>query len=138
VALHLGRSDEPREQIAYTKVAEFLARQHFTVVVAPKPEQGVPAVRATAGDCRILIAKSGFTGSDRERIRRYATSKDVVFVAFGGEVYAEQPTWLTVFDFLWAKFRYELGLNAQAKPIFVVIATRSCNASQLPWGELGR
>ena len=121
----------------YLKVAEFLVRQRFSVSVAEKLEAGQPKIQATAGPCRVLVAKSGSEGSDRDRIRGYATAADTVFVVFGGRTYAEQPTWLTTFDWLWSKFRRELGFNAHATPIFVVIATKSCGAERLPWHQLG-
>ena len=121
----------------YLKVAEFLVRQHFSVSVAEKLETGQPTIQATAGACRVLVAKSGSEGSDRDRIRSYATAADTVFVVFGGRTYAEQPTWLTTFDSLWSKFRRELGFDAHATPVFVIIATKSCGAEHLPWHELG-
>ena len=107
-----------KRKIAYLKVAEFLVRQHFTVAIADKLEEGAPVIRATAGVCRILVAKSASAGSDRDRIRSYATAADDVFVVFGGRIYAEQPTWLTTFDSLWSKFRRELGLKARAHACF--------------------
>jgi hypothetical protein len=125
------------ERDDYLKVAEFLVRQHFSVTVAEKLEAGVPKIQGTAGVCRILVAKSGSEGSDEVRIRNYATASDTVFVVFGGRIYANQPTWLTTFDWLWSKFRRELGFNAHATPVFVVIATKSCGAEQLPWHQLG-
>ena len=45
--------------------------------------------------------------------------------------------WLTVSDFLWARFQRELGLKAEATPVLAVIATTSCEAERLPWSELG-
>jgi hypothetical protein len=137
LAVQRDESDGFRERDDYLKVAEFLARQHFIVSVAEKLEAGEPKIQATAGACRVLVAKSGSEGSDRDRIRGYATAADTVFVVFGGRTYAEQPTWLTTFDWLWSKFRGELGFNAHATPIFVVIATKSCGAERLPWHQLG-
>jgi hypothetical protein len=125
------------ERDDYLKVAEFLIRQRFTVSVAEKLEAGEPKIQGMAGACRVLVAKSTSEGSDRDRIRGYATAGDTVFVVFGGRTYAEQPTWLTTFDWLWAKFRGELGFDAHATPVFVVIATKSCGAEQLPWHQLG-
>ena len=124
------------ERDDYLKVADFLVRQRFSVSVAEKLEEGVPKIQGTAGACRILVAKSGSDGSDRERIRRNTTAADTVFVVFGGTIYPEQPTWLTTFDWLWSKFRGELGFNARATPVFVIIATKSCGAEQLPWQQL--
>src|SRR5262249_46837352 len=102
-----------------------------------KMQEGQPAIRATAGACRLLVAKSPPMGWDRDLIRRHATAADRVFVVFAGRTYAEQPTWLTVPDFLWARFRRELGMNAQPTPVLAVIATTTCAGGRLPWEEVG-
>jgi hypothetical protein len=128
---------ELKEKEAQLKVADFLARQRFAVAVSEKMADGQPAIRATAGACRMLVAKSPALGWDRDMIRRNATAADEVFVVFAGKIYAEQPTWLTVPDFLWARFRRELGMNAQPTPILAVVATTTCAAERLPWNELG-
>ncbi len=119
------------------EVAEFLVRQHFVVAVSEQVQEGHPAIRATAGACRMLIAMSPALGWNRDVIRRDATVADRVFVVFAGKIYEEQPTWLTVPDFLWARFKRELGLKAEAAPLFAVIATTTCAAERLPWKELG-
>ena len=122
-------TDEPN-------VADFLAR-HGLIVLASQPlTEGHPTIHAIAGTCRVLVAKSPPLGSHRDVIARYATPADRVFVVFGGTVYAEQPTWLTVSDYLWARLRRELGMNARAKAVLTIIATRSCDAERLPWDEL--
>jgi hypothetical protein len=69
-------------------------------------------------------------------IRRYAEADDRVFVVFQGHVYADQPTFLTVFDSLWSRFRRELGSNVQASPVLAIVARPSCEAEQLPWNRL--
>jgi hypothetical protein len=130
-------SDGLRERDDYLKVADFLARQRFSVSVAEKLEAGEPKVQGTAGACRVLVAKANPDGSDRDRIGGYKTAADTVFVVFGGKTYAEQPTWLTTFDWLWFKFRGELGLDAHATPVYFVIGTKSCGVEQLPWQQLG-
>jgi hypothetical protein len=137
LAVQRDNSEGLRERGDYLKMAEFLVRQRFTVSVDQKLEAGVPKIQGTAGACRVLVAKSAPDGSDRDRIRGYKTAADTVFVVFGGRTYAEQPTWLTTFDSLWSKFRGELGFDAHATPVFVVIATNSCGAEQLPWQQLG-
>jgi hypothetical protein len=137
LAVRPGDSGVLEEKQAQLKVAEFLVRQHFTVSISENMEDGQPAIRATAGLCRMLVAKSLAMGWDRDLIRRHATAGDQVFVVFAGRIYAEQPTWLVVPDFLWARFRRELGLKAQPAPLLAVIATTSCGAEQLPWKELG-
>lgn len=135
VTIYIRPSDDSQEAGAYRSVAEFLGRQHFNVTVAEKPEEGGLSIRATAGHCRLLIAKAAPNGSDRDRIWGHATPTDTVFVIYRGRVYAEQPVWAAVADSIWFKFLRELGLRPQLMPVFIVIATRGCGAEQLPWGN---
>jgi hypothetical protein len=137
VAVQRDNSGGRKDRDDYLKIAEFLVRQHFTVSVAEKLEAGEPKIFGTAGACRVLVAKASPDGSDRDRIRTVATATDNVFVVFGRRIYAEQPTWLTTFDNLWAKFQRELGFDAHPTPVLVVIATKNCGAERLPWNELG-
>ena len=130
-------SGEAKERDIQLKIADFLVRQHFRVVRSEKVEEGEPTIRATAGACRMSIAKSPAMGWDRDLIRRHATAGDEIFVVFRGRIYSEQPTWLTVSDFLWSRFQRELGLKAEAAPLFAVIASATCAAERLPWKELG-
>jgi len=136
LAVRPGDSGELKEKETL-KIAEFLVRQRFAVAVSEKMDEGQPAIRATAGACRILVAKSPALGWDRDMIRRNATAADEIFVVFAGKIYTEQPTWLTVSDMLWSRFKRELGLKAEPAPLFAVIATRPCAAERLPWKELG-
>jgi hypothetical protein len=62
---------------------------------------------------------------------------DRTFVVFRGKIYKDQPTWLTVPYFLWARLKRELGLGAHTPPLLAVIATPNCDAERLPWRELG-
>ena len=94
-------------------------------------------LRASAGVCRVLVLNSDPMAWGRDVIRLNTTVADQSFVVFRGTVYKEQPTWLTVPDFLWSRFQRELGLRAHAAPLLAVIATTNCNAERLPWGELG-
>ena len=118
------------------KVAEFFRRQHFTVALSDRAGEGQSMLRASAGPCRILVAKSDPIAWDSAAIRRNATDGDRVFVVFRGRTYDEQPTWLTVPYSLWSRLERELGLRAQAAPLLSVIATESCDAERLPWSEL--
>jgi hypothetical protein len=132
-----GYAREPNERDAQLRVAEFLARQHFTVVRSAEEKDGEPTVRATAPTCRMLVIKSPVLGWDQDTLRRLATAADRVFVVFRGQVYEDAPSWLIVSDFLWARLRRELGLKFETNPVFTVIATTSCAAERLPWSELG-
>jgi len=118
------------------KVAEFFRRQHFTVAMSDRTGEGQHMLLASAGPCRILVAKSDPMAWDSAAIRRNATDGDRVFVVFRGRTYDDQPTWLTVPYFLWSRFERELGMRAEAAPLLSVIATAGCGAERLPWDEL--
>ncbi len=118
------------------KVAEFFRRQHFAVALADRTGEGQYMLRASAGPCRILVARSDPMAWDSAAIRQNATDGDRVFVVFRGRTYEDQPTWLTVPYFLWSRLERELGMRAEAAPLLSVIATASCGAERLPWGEL--
>jgi hypothetical protein len=132
-----GDAREPNEKDAQLRVAEFLARQNFTVVRSAEAKEGEPIVRATAPACRMLLIKSPALGWDQDTLRRQATAADRVFVVFRGKVYEDPPSWLIVSDFLWSRLRRQLGLKFETNPVFTVIATTSCAAERLPWDELG-
>ena len=126
-----GQKGDPQ-----ARVVDFLVRQHFTVTTGAAANLGQPTVQATSSMCRILVAESPSEGWGRDIARLHATPEDTVFVVYRGKIYYEQPTWLTVSDFLWAKFPRAFGLNVQASRVLTVIATRSCDAERLPWSEL--
>jgi hypothetical protein len=137
LAVRPGGTSVLSEREVQRSAADFLARQRFAVAAVPNPEEGQPMLRAEAGLCRIIVVHSPSLGWDRDLVRRHATADDQVFVVFRGRIFDEQPTFLTVSNFLWARLRIELGLDAQASPVFAVVATKSCAAERLPWDELG-
>lgn len=120
------------------RLAEFLVRQHFTVSMSERAEEGKPSVTASSGSCRLLVIRSPALGWDRDLVRRYADVGDDVFVVFRGEVYADQPTFRTVFDTLWSRFRRELGSATWPSPVFAVVARPGCEADRLPWTKLNQ
>lgn len=136
LALRPATSAEDPNKAAQRMVASFLTRQHFSVALTNRLEEGQPSVVATAGACRVLAAKSPAMGWDRDLLRQHATSNDRVFVVFRGKVYDEQPTWLTVPDYLWSRVQRELGINREPIPVFAIIAPAGCQAERLPWHEL--
>jgi hypothetical protein len=131
-----GRQGEPNNKEAQFRVAEFLIGQHFSVFVSKEATEGAPTIRATTPVCNMLVIDSPVLGWDRDMVRRTATAADRVFVVFRGRVYAEQPTRLIAFDFLWARLLRGLGLRVDATPLLTVIATTSCDAERLPWDQL--
>ena len=136
VAVRAVGSGERTEKDVRGAVAEFLVRQNFNVSALENIEEGRPTIAATAGGCRMLIAKSPALGWDRDMLRRYATPADRIFVVFRGQVYAEQPTWLTVPYALWSRLQRGLGLMVGEAPVLAVIATPNCDAERLPWQKL--
>lgn len=128
--------ERPWERSIQARVAEFLAQQHFSVTVLERAEEGKPSVTATSGSCRLLVIRSPALGWDRDLVRRYADVEDRVFVVFRGQVFADQPTFQTVFDALSSRFLRELGFKAWPNPVFAVIARPGCEADRLPWGQV--
>src|SRR5215469_473911 len=56
----------------------------------------VPVVRASRGNCSMVLAEVSPDGSTRDVMRHVATTMDKQFVVFQARVYNEQPVWLTV------------------------------------------
>jgi hypothetical protein len=127
--------EQPTDRNIQIRLAEFLVRQHFSVSMLERAEEGKPAVTANSGSCRILVMKSPALGWDRDLIRRYADAEDQVFVVFRGRVYSDQPTFRTVLDALWSRFLRELGFRIWPSPAFAVVARSGCEADRLPWDK---
>ena len=127
--------ERPTDRNLQVRVADFLVRQHFSVSMFDRAEEGKPAVIASSGSCRILVLKSPALGWDRDLVRRYADAEDQIFVVFRGRIYPDQPTFKTVFDALWARFLRELGFSRWPSPILAVVARMGCEADRLPWDK---
>jgi hypothetical protein len=128
-------NEPPTDRAVQVRLAEFLIRQHFSVAMAERAEQGKPALTASAGACRLLAIRSPALGWDRDLVRRYAEADDQVFIVFRGQVYADQPTFRTVLDALSSRFMRELGFKSPPSPVFAVVARNGCEASRLPWDK---
>jgi hypothetical protein len=116
-------------------IVEFLARNYFSV---SESDQIMPQTRTFAGrsfSCRILITLVSYRAWERDAIYNHATAEDQVFFVFNGKIYSNYPSWLAGFNFLWYKIMSELGFRMQTPFAIAVIATKSCNAEQLPWHE---
>ena len=127
--------EQPTDRHVQVRLAEFLVGQHFSVSIMERAEQGKPAVTANSGTCRMLVIRSPAFGWDRDLIRRYADAEDRVFVVYRGRIYSDQPTFQTVVDTLWSRFRRELGFTASPSPVFAVVARTGCEAERLPWDK---
>jgi hypothetical protein len=118
------------------KIRSFFIRNHFAVTVSEELIRDHRTFRATKAACLMLVTGISHRGWERDLMNKVATGREQVFIVFGGKIYAEQPTWLTAFDFLWYKVLSELGFKVFPTPVLAVIATRSCDAERLPWDEL--
>jgi len=128
-------NEPPTDRAVQVRLAEFLIRQHFSVAMAERAEQGKPALTASAGACRLLAIRSPALGWDRDLVRRYAEADDQVFIVFRGQIYADQPTFRTVLDTLSSRFMRELGFKSAPSPVFAVVARSGCEATRLPWDK---
>jgi len=128
-------NEQPTDRAVQVRLAEFLIRQHFSVSMAERVEEGRPALTANSGSCRLVAIRSPALGWDRDLIRRYAETDDQVFIVFRGRVYADQPTFRTVLDALSSRFLRELGFKSPPSPVFAVVARSGCEAERLPWDK---
>jgi hypothetical protein len=136
VAARATSEEQPSDRTIQGRVADFLVRQHFSVSLLETSERGKPSIAAQSGGCRILVIRSPAIGWDRDLVRRYAEEGDQIFVVFQGRIYADQPTFRTVFDALWSRFLRELGVRVWPSPVFAILARPSCEADRLPWEKL--
>jgi hypothetical protein len=136
VAARATSEEQPSDRTIQGRVADFLVRQHFSVSLLETSERGKPSIAAQSGGCRILVIRSPAIGWDRDLVRRYAEEGDQIFVIFQGRIYADQPTFRTVFDALWSRFLRELGVRTWPSPVFAILARPSCEADRLPWQKL--
>lgn len=117
-------------------IVQFLMSHGFDVTEQTLVE-GVPIMRATKGDCSMIVAEASPDGSTRDVMRHVATTIDQHFVVFRDKIYDEQPTWLTVTEDWWSRYLRKVGISRQPEvPPIMVAANRSCVAEQLPWAEL--
>ena len=127
--------EQPTDRNIQVRVAEFLIRQHFSVSMMERAEEGKPAITANSGSCRMIVMRSPALGWDRDLVRRYADAEDQVFVVFRGRIYSDQPTFQTAVDALWSRFQGELGFTSWPSPVLGVVARTICGADRLPWDK---
>lgn len=124
------------ERIAERTLAQFLVRNHFSVAGPREVVFGMQLFLASGGPCQMKAILSSSRGWHRDLIENQKTGAAEVFVVFGGRLYDEQPTWLTVPDFLWSRLLSGAGFSSQPRAVITVIASSGCNARRLPWQEL--
>jgi hypothetical protein len=117
-------------------LVKFLERNHYNVVVTDEKVNYTPIIRATTATCHLQIARLTTDGSNRDLVRQFAAGTSRTFIVFNGTVYAQQPVFWTTLSYLWSRFLRELGLTEHITPVISVAMNSSCDAEQLPWGEL--
>jgi hypothetical protein len=117
-------------------LVKFLEHNHFNVVVTEEIVNYTPIIRATTSSCHLQITRLTPDGSNRDLIRHLAADADRSFIVLRGTVYTQQPILWTVLDYLWSRLLRDLGLIGHISPVIAVAENSSCNAEQLPWGEL--
>ncbi len=125
----------PSEDDPTHSLIEFLKRNHFDVVVTTVD---VPTIRAQSGSCRLQVVRLDANGSNQDLIGQLAKGTDRSFIVFRGQVYDQQPIFLTQINYIWSKRLREFGLVKHLEPLIAVAANASCNAEKLPWHELGK
>jgi hypothetical protein len=114
----------------------FLEDHNFHVVETELALQGMPILRASSGDCRLVLMRVSSLGWNRVMIRGIAEQGDIVFSVFNGKVYSEQPRWQSLLSYYWSKGLWELGLAQHTTYVLSVVASASCDAQSLPWRDL--
>jgi hypothetical protein len=137
IAIPPGGSDDLRENLA-----TFFARHDFNIVATDQMVNAdmtmthVPIFHAATRTCKLLIARLNFDGSNRQLVESRLANMDRYFIVFRGNVYAQQPTFLTFTSYLWVRFLTELGMGLRIAPAFAVGSNSSCDAERLPWEDL--
>jgi len=116
------------------KLVAFLVDQRYDVV--DESTELMPVLRATADKFRMLVMEVSPDGWQRDLVRSRALATDRVSFVFRGNVYKNQPIWLTAETGLWSRVLQRLRLYHYPIPVLAVIASEACNAEELPWAKL--
>lgn len=135
VATENQASDELQPKILQQNIGRFL-ENHNLHVTEDTPIDGVPVVRATSGDCSMIVAEVSPDGATRYVMGQLARAMDHSFIVYRGHIYGEQPTWTAITQDWWARALRKLGIARSQASSIMVAATRSCGAERLPWAEL--
>jgi hypothetical protein len=90
------------------------------------------------GDCRLLVALVAPQGWHRDIVRQLASQYDQVFFVFGGVVYQDQPTRLTLMHQYWRTLNIFAGRKLPIRPVLGIVASPACNLRDMPWQELAK
>ena len=124
IPLTLGWKLAEGEQTSHESkinIVEFLSRQKFDIT--KRIVAGMPVIDATAGACRMIVVEAAPDGWMRDFIHHILDSTEHQFTVFRGNIYTEQPNWLTFTDHWWSKSLRKLGLARSDAPVITVSAT---------------
>ena len=116
-------------------IAQFLKYRQFEEVRTEEVMDGMWAVRARRGDCRLFVVEVSSKGWTRDVIRTFVDTSDRLFVVVHGSVHEYDSTLLTVTNDIYVRALRKIGLARRA-PILGVAAAATCAAERLPWNEL--
>ena len=102
-------------------IAEFLSRHKFDIT--KRIVADIPVIDAIAGTCRMSVVEASPDGWMRDFINNILGATEHQFTVFRGNIYPEQPTWLTFTDHWWSKSLRKLGLARREAPVIAVSAT---------------
>jgi hypothetical protein len=125
---------DPNETSA--ALAQFLIQHDFQNVKTEEMMDGMWAIRAHKGECRLFVVEAGAgKGWTRDLIGVFTDPSDQLFIVSHGSVYDYDSTWLTdTHDTYFAVLR-KIGL-ARPAPVLGVAASPTCAGKRLPWNEL--
>jgi hypothetical protein len=117
-------------------LAQFLSHRDFEEVKTEEMMDGMWAIRARKGECRLFVVEAGSRkGWTRDLIRIFTDTSDQLFTISNGSVYDYNSTWLTDTHDIYFRVLRKIGL-ARAAPVLSVAASPTCAAERLPWNEL--
>jgi hypothetical protein len=126
-------ADNPNE---FTdRIVEFLVHKGFDAVTTEEPMDGMQVVRAIRGDCRMFVVERSGKGWTWQLMRTLGEPTDRHFIIFRGEIYEDEPTWLTAANDIYFRTLRRFGLGRLALVVGVA-ASPACDAERLTWNEL--
>jgi hypothetical protein len=117
-------------------IIDFLSHQGFEV--RKRILGDFPFIDATAKTdaCRMTVFEVSPDGWTRDIARQILGETKYQFFVFRGNIYTEQPTWLTLSDHLWSRAVRKIGFARLDVPVIAVSVAGPCHPERLPWHEL--
>ena len=110
-------------------IVESLRKHNFTAAITQIRVEYLSIIKASSGECQLLVTRVSPMGYETDIMRRLASSTDFVAYIFRGSIYPEQPVALTVFYYFWFRFLRELGFVSQVPPVIGIVS--SCDPAEL-------